>query len=106
MLLAACVAGRLLLPGTIDLLLTRGDGLAFGCFLAWLLAGDRASRVSRRQRWCLAGMASVGGAYVAAYLVTFRGDPHPGWQATSFTGFSMFYCALIGICVCSSGRAL
>jgi peptidoglycan/LPS O-acetylase OafA/YrhL len=98
-----CELGRLCIPGEIFILLTRGDGLAFGCFLAWLCRGEGAPSTLRRYLPWLTITALVSGGYVVAYLAVFWRNPHPGWQNTCFTGFSMFYFALIGFCVCLTG---
>jgi len=106
-LLGLCLFCRLTLPGEIFLLLTRGDGLALGCFLGWLDYGDGESSSLRRHVPWLAIAALFGGGYVALYLVVFRGEPRPGWQTSCFTGFSLLYFSLIGFCISFSGsRAL
>lgn len=102
--LTACVIGRIFLPDSIVLLFTRGDGLAFGCFLAWLLQQPASSGSHRIVHQCLGFAGVIGAGYLAVYLVVFYSNPHPGWPHTSFMGFGLFYFALIGTCVVYTGQ--
>lgn len=103
-LLAISLGGRFLLPSTFELLGTRGDGLAFGCFLAWLLdrSGNDFAESAARRFVLFAGV--VGGGYVAAFLSQFWLSQNPGWALTRFTGFSLVFSAVIGGCVLSANR--
>jgi peptidoglycan/LPS O-acetylase OafA/YrhL len=103
-LLLSCAAARSMFPGTINVLFTRGDGLAFGCFLAWLLwFGTRYPARIRPDRWVkFAGV--FGGLFALVYVCTFWGEPEPKWQQFSFTGFSLLFFGLIGACVLYSGH--
>jgi len=105
-LLAISLIGRLILPDAIDLLGTRGDGLAFGCFLAWLVQ-TRGSPTSNRKVQRVIWIAGVtGGIYVSVYLLRFGIDPHPQWISTCFTGFSLLFFGIIGLCIINSGAPL
>jgi len=103
LLLCLCVVGRFLMPTSIELLFTRGDGLAFGCLLAWFLQEDSESKPSKRTVYWLGASAIVGGCYSALYINEFWGNPHPNWTSTCYTGFSLFFFALVGFCVRWSG---
>lgn len=102
-LLFACVFGRAIWPDAIGLLITRGDGLAFGCFLGWLLK-QRTTMISPcLVNWILGISGVTGAVYVGIYLVAFCGDPDPGWKQSCFTGFGLLYFSIIGTCVVCSG---
>ncbi len=103
MLLIACALGRWLIPGAIDILFTRGDGLAWGCLLAWMLWHASRYPGIRWHHWVIQLTAIVGTVFVAAYFVNFWGEPVPQWASVSFSGFSILFFALIGTCVLYSG---
>jgi peptidoglycan/LPS O-acetylase OafA/YrhL len=96
---------RYFIPQSIALLFTRGDGLFWGCLLAWLLWYQTRGTFMRGIEWSLSLAWIVGSAFVAAYLWKFAGQPNPQWGTTAFTGFSLLFFALIGSCVIHSGDA-
>jgi peptidoglycan/LPS O-acetylase OafA/YrhL len=105
-LIALSAAFRIFIPDHNDLMLTRCDGLALGCFLAWLLLADEDPASSRRNSRVLALAATVGAAYFILYLIMFWANPIPGWRHASFTAFGLLFFALIGSCVRYSGARL
>lgn len=97
----ACVLIRAVVSAN-DLLFTRGDGLAFGCFLAWLLRPER-----NRARVGLVFVTATGltGAlFVATYLAVYPFDAEPHWRAACFTGWAMLWVGAVGACVLWTGR--
>jgi peptidoglycan/LPS O-acetylase OafA/YrhL len=105
-LLVSCAIGRWFVPAAIDLLFTRGDGLAWGCFLAWLLWQSQMDASGRFGLWAIRVLQStsiLGAAFVVTYLMVFWGEPHPQWTRISFTGFGMLFFSLIGMSVVYRG---
>ena len=86
-----------------NLLLSRPDGLVFGCALAALLF----NRTSATER-VLSRVFGWGGAAAAvgvALLATiFWRNPEPQWRPVSFTVFAAFYACVIGLTVIYSGH--
>jgi peptidoglycan/LPS O-acetylase OafA/YrhL len=88
----------------------RGDGLALGGLLAWLLVD--------RQRWCARlgkyragfGIISIAALVLLAMLVINRGrnavayPPEPSSLVLLF--FDLLFFGTIGLCVCSAGHPL
>jgi peptidoglycan/LPS O-acetylase OafA/YrhL len=102
-LLVTSWLGRALLVSRFELLVTRGDGLALGCLLAWLLDGQGQPRRRMMARACIPFAAAIGCSYVAWFLTSFYPSYAPFWASAQFTGFSLMFFALIGACVLYSG---
>jgi peptidoglycan/LPS O-acetylase OafA/YrhL len=100
--IVGCFAFRSAFPVAPKLLLTRGDGLALGCLLAWLVAERSRTTVIA----CCSIAAILGGAYVVSYWVEFPGSPYVQWPITSSAGFSVLYFGLIGALVEYKGAAI
>lgn len=105
-LLAAGAFGRHCYPGVINLLFTRSDGLAWGCFLAWWLWRSRDSATTAGEALrirLLQAVGIIGAAFVITYVFTHLGNPHPQWQLLAFSGFAMLFFFIIGVSVEYSG---
>ena len=105
--LALSVFGRTtMLPNMPYLLLTRGDGLALGCFLAWMIKSRPFPMKDGAIRWVLNISGAVGSVYAVVYLIRFWRNPIPQWEATCFTGFSLLFFGLVGLCILNTGSPL
>jgi peptidoglycan/LPS O-acetylase OafA/YrhL len=99
-LLSVCVAFRAFAPEAAHILLSQGDGLAFGCGLAL------AMRVGARKiHAVLLTLTALGGAYAAVYTAAFWRDPGVHWLTSRHLMFSAFFCGLIGLVVLHAGHA-
>jgi len=101
LLLSACIIGRTVWTQGPGVLLTRGDGLACGCLLAWLCWRSSTLRV---QQFALLAQLAGAAAFVATVTVLWN----PGdtvMRATAYaTPASLFFAGLVGTCVVWSGR--
>jgi peptidoglycan/LPS O-acetylase OafA/YrhL len=88
----------------INVIIGRGDGLAFGCVLAAFLrvAQGRAERL-RRLSAALTVTASVACAYVVVLAWYWWKEPLPQWRVPTFAAFAVLYFGLIGLVVVHSG---
>jgi peptidoglycan/LPS O-acetylase OafA/YrhL len=86
-----------------NLLLSRPDGIVFGCVLATLLFNRSAAAermLSRSFSW--GGAAAAAG--VAVVATVFWRNPEPQWRTVSFTLFAALYACAIGLTVVHSGH--
>jgi len=103
-LLSACALVRWLIPESINILLTRGDGLGWGCLLGWLLWQQANGKAIGLTKLTIRSTAALGGLFVALYVLAHWGNPHPQWRYFVFSGFGMLFFALIGTCVLYTGN--
>jgi peptidoglycan/LPS O-acetylase OafA/YrhL len=86
-----------------NLLLSRPDGLVFGCILATLLVNrSPATERALSRAFCWAGGCAAAGVTLLA--VVFWGNPEPQWRPVSFPVFAAFYACAIGLTVVHSGH--
>ena len=100
-LLGAGVAGRWA-GWNHNLLLSRPDGIVFGCVLAMVLVNPAAVTGRTRRALWWGGTASALGVGVLA-LVSW-GNPEPQWRPVSFTLVAAFYGCAIGLSVIHTGH--
>jgi peptidoglycan/LPS O-acetylase OafA/YrhL len=85
-----------------NLLLSRPDGIVFGCVLAMVLADPAAVAArTRRALWWGGAVSALG---VGALAIVFWGNPEPQWRPVSFTLFAAFYMCAIGLTVMHTGH--
>ena len=84
-----------------NLLLSRPDGIVFGCVLAMVLVDPAAVTVRTRRVLWWGGTVSALGVGVLARV--FWGNPEPQWRPVSFTLVAAFYACAIGLSVVHTG---
>ena len=86
-----------------NLLLSRPDGIVFGCVLATLLF-NRSAATERTLSRVLTWGGAVAAVCVALLAAVFWRNPEPQWRPVSFTVFAVFYASVIGLTVVHSGH--
>jgi peptidoglycan/LPS O-acetylase OafA/YrhL len=100
--LVANVAGRSLFGVSAGLLFTRGDGLAIGCFLGWLLSRPDSRPVAR---WLVLVAIPAGGVTLAATAAARWDAADTHLNGSGYVvGASVLFAGLIAACVLWTGR--
>jgi peptidoglycan/LPS O-acetylase OafA/YrhL len=84
-----------------NLLLGRGDGLAFGCLLGFVVSEQRYSLNVRR---ILPLLGSLSFFYLLILALVWWRHPEPRWTVPTFFAFGLFFFSAIGLIVHNSGH--
>jgi len=90
-----------------NVIIGRGDALAFGCMLAGLIhAVQGRADILRKLCAALTVTACLACAYVGVLAWVWWKEPLPQWRVPTFLGFGALYFALTGLIVVYSGAWL